>query len=218
MFAELETVSFEHMEVIRGLFGSIIGSGIISGIFLHLWKKFISSKYDKDLEFLKTSYANLLNQQNIRFSWWHQEQAKAIVNLFSSLSDLQLSLDSLTAPMKPYFSEENEEGKRNYYKPLFDDVCVKYKIALDYWFRNRIFFNFKNKTGNIDINQTLDGIFYKCREISQTYDVAVLSGDFERYHEATEQFKNFEKQIAEILDIFTQIIKADDLSFPKREF
>jgi|GEM_PF-5828176 hypothetical protein len=172
---------------------TILGSGGISGIIIYLWRKQIDAKYEKELECFKTvqqqelegykaGYQRFLNENNIRFSRWYNDQAKAITDLHSNLSMLHLALRTLTQPMHPYYS--NEDERKKYFSELTNDVRESYSKSLRCWYANKIFIN--------EQHQQIDSLLYKSREAFFSHEDALRSGHIEEYraaHAAADRFE-----------------------------
>lgn len=105
-------------------------------------KKSIQHEYDVKLEGYKAGYQKLLDENRIAYSWWHEEQAKAIKETYGALSELYLSIDSKLCCM-------NKNNSCSNCDPALQN---SYKNAKNIWSRNKIFFE-------EDFNKRITDIF-----------------------------------------------------------
>ena len=79
---------------------SVTGSVLLSGLLVWLCREWISARlrksiqheYDVKLEGFKAGYQKFLAENEIRFSWWHEEKAKAIKEIYNELAELSFCL------------------------------------------------------------------------------------------------------------------------------
>lgn len=127
----------------------LLGNGCVTTIICLITKHILEArantkleelklKLSKELESCKASYKQYLDENNIRFSWWHSEQANALKETFAALSRLQLSLGSFTSPIQREPKDENE--RIEYYQAKLDKVIQDYSSVMDIWFPSRLFF------------------------------------------------------------------------------
>ena len=84
---------------------SVTGSVLLSGILVWLCREWISARlrksiqheYDVKLEGFKAGYQKFLAENEIRFSWWHEEKAKAIKEIYNDLAAVHYDLTFLLA-------------------------------------------------------------------------------------------------------------------------
>lgn len=167
---------------------TILGSGGISGLIVYLWRKQIDQKYEHELEGYKAGYQRFLQENDIRFSRWHNDQAQAITELYSDLSLLHLSLQILTQPMHRHPADE--EGERSYFNGLLRDVWINYEKAQLCWYKNKIFMSEQSKK--------VDELLWQCRAATVHYEGALEKWNMKDYQEAESACEKF-GDILEIL-------------------
>ena len=167
---------------------TILGSGGISGLIVYLWRKQIDQKYEHELEGYKAGYQRFLQENDIRFSRWHNDQAQAITELYSDLSLLHLSLQILTQPMHRHPADE--EGNRSYFNGLLRDVWINYEKAQLCWYKNKIFMSVQSKK--------VDELLWQCRAATVHYEGALEKWNMKDYQEAESACEKF-GDILEIL-------------------
>ncbi len=201
---------------------TILGSGGVSGVIIHLWKSSINAKYAKELaeyearidakyakelEGYKAGYQRFLDENNIRFSWWHQEKAMAIKEVFAALSRLQLSLEHMTAPVQ--YVPPDEEEKKKYLQGLMEAVQKDYNSALESWFLRRIFFINTNN----DLNDDIDKILRNCRMAISYYRRTLQKKDsFEIYDKMEDETKAFVETLNKLQTLFVATLKNNETS------
>lgn len=72
---------------------SFLTSSAFVGLLIWFIKKSIQHEYDVKLEGFKAGYQKVLDENRIAFSWWHEEQAKAIKEIYIGVAELCLAID-----------------------------------------------------------------------------------------------------------------------------
>ena len=128
------------------IFGvSVTGSVLLSGILVWLcreWlsarlKKSIQHEYDVKLEGFKAGYQKFLAENEIRFSWWHEEKAKAIKEIYSDLSELAFCLQYLqTLETDPRWQINGKDQVRS---NLITRFALSIERSAEKWLKLRLF-------------------------------------------------------------------------------
>ena len=95
-------------------------SGLISGIIFFAGKSMIlnaiKSKYDKELETLKSELKLIETKQNIVFSKLHNDRADVLANIYALLKDVHLNMRRFMKPYEISGEESKDTCLRNTYK------------------------------------------------------------------------------------------------------
>ena len=83
------------MEYWETIITSILTSSAFGGLLIWRIKKSIQHEYDVKLEGFKAGYQKFLAENEIRFSWWHEEKAKAIKEIYNDLANAAFDLTFL---------------------------------------------------------------------------------------------------------------------------
>lgn len=70
--------------VLCSFIGSIVASGVFSGVVACILGAYIQHKNDKRLAYYKSEIQLILDEHQTRFSWWYQEKAKVIKDFYYS--------------------------------------------------------------------------------------------------------------------------------------
>lgn len=97
-------------------------------IFARLTKS-IQHEYDKKLENVKTACQKFLDENRISFSWWHEEQAKAIKETYIAIAELCIAVRSRINCV------EKDVQNCSCHKTVIE----KHKHAKNIWECNKIF-------------------------------------------------------------------------------
>lgn len=117
---------------------TILGSGGVSGLIIHLWRKRMDQKYEeqmeaikmklqRELEDYKAGYRRFLDENSIRFSWWHREQAVYLKNLYVRLSELQRMLRDAVSPYHFNVSQEEKQKMGDAFLQQYQDCETYYR-------------------------------------------------------------------------------------------
>ncbi len=124
---------------------SVTGSVLLSGILVWLCREWISARlrksiqheYDVKLEGFKAGYQKFLTENEIRFSWWHEEKAKAIKEIYSDLSELAFCLQYLqTLETDPRWQINGKEQVRS---NLITRFALSIERSAEKWLKLRLF-------------------------------------------------------------------------------
>ena len=184
-------------------FSLLLGNGFLTTLICYITKHILEnranakleelkSKFSIELEGYRAGYKQCLDENNIRFSWWHSEQANALKETFAALSRLQLSLGSFTSPIQREPKDEKE--RIEYYQAKLDKVITDYSSVMDVWFPSRLFFIFPDKDMNPEIQNLLD----ECKSAISKYRKALMSHEIEKYVEAEDEFQRFTSVLEEL--------------------
>ena len=100
-------------------------------------QKSIQHEYDVKLEEFKAGYQKILSENETRFSWWHEEKAKAIKAVYGDLADITFCLQYLqTLETDPRWQIEGMEIVR---KNLITRFTVHIENSAERWLRLRLF-------------------------------------------------------------------------------
>lgn len=108
---------------------SVLSSSGICGLLIWRIKKSIQHEYDVKLEGFKAGYQKVLDENRIAFSWWYDEQAKAIKEIYSSIAKLCISIDAKLRCL----------SRGNHQCNCDSAVMNTYKDAKKIWECNKIF-------------------------------------------------------------------------------
>ena len=119
------------------ILSSVGSSTLISAILVWLCQKWISARltksiqheYDVKLEKIKADCQKILDENRITFSWWHEEQAKAIKDTYIAIAELCVAVASRINCV------EKNVQKCSCHKTIIE----KYKQAQNVWECNKIF-------------------------------------------------------------------------------
>lgn len=170
------------MVYICAILSSIISTIIVAWPVLYFWlkkrlEKSIQHEYDRQLEKFKGNCQQIINKSNISYSLWQSECMKAIKDIFATLSELSLALEHYIPIILPVFTNENE--KREFFKPRYENLDKVYKNALHTWYPNRIFLE-------KELNKKIDDMLFTCRT-AVGYQNMILS--------SSEQIEDFSLKI-----------------------
>ena len=124
---------------------SVTGSVLLSGILVWLCREWISARlrksiqheYDVKLEGFKAGYQKFLAENEIRFSWWHEEKAKAIKEIYSDLSELAFCLQYLqTLETDPRWQINGKDQVRS---NLITRFVLSIERSAEKWLKLRLF-------------------------------------------------------------------------------
>ena len=127
------------------LLSSMGVSTLVSVISVWLFKEWISARlkksiqheYDVKLEGFKAGYQKVLDENRIAFSWWHEEKAKAIKEIYSNLSELSFCLQYLqTLETDPRWQIDGKEQVR---ANLITRFTVNVEQNAENWLKLRLF-------------------------------------------------------------------------------
>ena len=124
---------------------SVTGSVLLSGILVWLCREWISARlrksiqheYDVKLEGFKAGYQKFLAENEIRFSWWHEEKAKAIKEIYSDLSELAFCLQYLQTLETDLRWQIN--GKEQVRSNLITRFVLSIERSAEKWLKLRLF-------------------------------------------------------------------------------
>ena len=194
------------MSIISVIISSIITTIVIVWPLLLYWlksrlEKSIQNEYDKELEKFKVNCQQIVNKSNVSFTIWQNECMKAIKDIFASLSELSLALEHYIPIILPTFNNEND--KKEFFKPRYEKLEKVYKEALHTWYPNRIFLE-------KELNEQIDKILLRCREAVR-YQKVILSTDdkLDNIQLRIDHGKPYEyiKEIEEIMNILSDKFK-----------
>ena len=124
---------------------SVTGSVLLSGILVWLCREWISARlrksiqheYDVKLEGFKAGYQKFLAENEIRFSWWHEEKAKAIKEIYNDLAELSFCLQYLqTLETDPHWQINGKELVR---ANLITRFSLNIEHSAEKWLKLRLF-------------------------------------------------------------------------------
>ena len=144
------------MESIGIVISSMAASSIVCCVLGWLFREWISARlkksiqheYDvelekfkalqrKELEGYKAGYKKALSENEIRFSWWYEEKAKAIKEVYSDLSELAFCLQYLqTLETDPRWQVTGKEQVR---ANLITRFALKIEHSAEKWLKLRLF-------------------------------------------------------------------------------
>lgn len=120
------------------IISSAIGASTLTSVVLvWLCQKWIAARltqsiqheYDAKLEKVKTDCQKILDENRITFSWWHEEQAKAIKDTYIAIAELCVAIASRINCV------ERNVQKCSCHKTIIE----KHKQAQNVWECNKIF-------------------------------------------------------------------------------
>ena len=94
-------------------------------------KKSIQHEYDVKLEGFKAGYQKVLDENEIRFSWWHEKQAEALQEIYAMLVECQekyINYFEIENTNADKLSSEAKKIIKDYRKCFF--VYKKYQIFI----------------------------------------------------------------------------------------
>ena len=144
------------MESVGTVISSIVASSGVVGILGWLSREWISARlkksiqheYDvelekfkvlqqKELEGYKAGYKKALAENEIRFSWWHEEKAKAIKDVYNDLAELTFCLQYMQSlETDPRWQIEGREQVRS---KLISRFVLNIEQSAEKWLRMRLF-------------------------------------------------------------------------------
>ena len=197
------------------LIETIIASGLttlcITAPLLYYWlktrlEKSIQNEYDKQLENFKMGCQQIINKSNVSFSWWHNEKANAIKNIYSSLAELEIALGHATPMTTPDFKSAPKNEKEDYFKDRFENLQKVYSHAYHTWASNRIFLE-------PDINSDIDNMINMCNKAVYNYRSALarfgMQDSVQYFDDACKSVGDFEALLQKIQDRFGILLQAD---------
>jgi hypothetical protein len=95
-------------EIAASLVGSVLGSGLVTGIF----QVYLNHKFSTKLEELKTSLSGELFERQTKFAWLHTERSKALVKLYALLADVDAAFTVMLMPIQTGDAESRTEQRR----------------------------------------------------------------------------------------------------------
>ena len=97
----------------------------------------LKDKNQSELEAFKAGYQKVLDENQIRFSWYYSEQAQVIRELYKRLVNLRKELIILTEPLKS-MSKEEHENQEKFYRKLLTAAAEAYNECSSYFLENEI--------------------------------------------------------------------------------
>ena len=86
--------------------------------------KNIEARNQKELEGFKLGYKKVLDENRIRFSQWHDAQAKAIKKMYAKLAELKNALQCMVNPCKFFTAEINIQEELKKEEKRFMDAYI----------------------------------------------------------------------------------------------
>ena len=71
--------------VLCSFIGSIVASGVFSGVVACILGAYIQHKNDKRLAYYKSEIQLILDEHQTKFNWWYEEKAKAVKEFYYSV-------------------------------------------------------------------------------------------------------------------------------------
>ena len=130
------------------IFGvSVTGSVLLSGILVWLCREWISARlrksiqheYSVKLEGFKAGYQKFLAENEIRFSWWHEEKAKAIKEIYNDLANAAFDLTFLLTLENDPRWQVDLELKAKVRKMVVDRYTASIEPRHQRWICQRLF-------------------------------------------------------------------------------
>ena len=116
---------------------SFLTSSAFGGLLIWFVKKAIQHEYDVKLEGFKAGYQKVLAENEIRFSWWYEEKAKAIKEIYSDLSELAFCLQYLqTLETDPRWQINGKDQVRS---TLIARFVLSIEHSAEKWLKLRLF-------------------------------------------------------------------------------
>ncbi len=124
------------VEILKIIFYALGSSGIILYFIKLMMKQYVNKSFEK--------FKNNLHIEHFKFSRLHEERAQVIKEIYAKLCNFEKELESFTSPLE--FKELAKVAKVKKTEEVANDF-------LDYYRKNRIFFN--KETCNLldDINK-----------------------------------------------------------------
>ena len=126
---------------------SVTGSVLLSGILVWLCREWISARlrksiqheYDVKLEGFKAGYQKFLDENRIAFSWWHEEKAKAIKDIYTDLANAAFDLTFLLTLENDPRWQVDLELKAKVRKMVVDRYTASIEPRHQRWICQRLF-------------------------------------------------------------------------------
>lgn len=125
--------------VLCSFIGSIVASGVFSGVVACVLGAYIQHKNDKKLADYKSEIQQMLDEHQIQFKHWHEEKAKAIKELYADASELYADLNYLqSVETDPVWrvDKNNQEQARNDFR---NQAVLCMKKTVEDWSKLRLF-------------------------------------------------------------------------------
>ena len=140
-------------------------------------------------------------KSEISYAWWHKEQANALKELYSSLSELEIAVKQLI----PILTSTKEDEILCFNK-RYPDLNGIYKKTYHLWMRNRILLE-------ADINKQINTMIDKCNLIVIKYGSAIKEGkkdeETRQRFEAEVSIVDFTNILENIRQCFQDILKGN---------
>jgi hypothetical protein len=128
----------------RSIVAGVVGGGGAVGLLGKMAMAKYKANLAQELEGWKAGYQKALDENRIRFSWYHLERAKAIKNLYSQLSVAEEALGSYVSqkglPEKESAQQQLGKAERIFKRNRIfftDDECQSIKECLE-WILNAL--------------------------------------------------------------------------------
>ena len=102
-------------------------------------RKSIQHEYDVKLEGFKAGYQKFLAENEIRFSWWHEEKAKAIKEIYNDLANAAFDLTFLLTLENDPRWQVDLELKAKVRKMVVDRYTASIEPRHQRWICQRLF-------------------------------------------------------------------------------
>lgn len=197
-------MNFDLTTFLSSMGGSIVLLFFILKVFLK--KKIeaeIQSGYDKSLanlnaentrqlEGFKLGYQKIIDENQIRFSWYHSEQAKVIKELYKRLATMRGKLAELTAPVK--FLPEDSEAHKKFLNEEKQNAAKAYDDCFNYFVINEVLIS-------EGLCKSVRSFLDKCKGIFLDYHHGIVpSSGIGNRHERLEKAEDAAQDLAGLLE------------------
>src|SRR6266478_5712129 len=116
-------------EIAASLVGSVLGSGLVTGIF----QVYLNHKFSTKLEELKTYLSGELFERQTKFAWLHTERSKALVKLYALLATVHSSFHLMLMPIQDADAETTRNRRNDSQKAMveFSGFCSQNAVFFD---------------------------------------------------------------------------------------
>jgi hypothetical protein len=142
------------METWQVIVGSLVSSGVFSGLVVYVLREWMSTRIQKSIEHeyetkrikmkadldgqlegLKSGYKRVLDENQIRFSRLHAEQAGAVKEVYQLLVDMEFKMKAMVTLQ---FAPSDPEEFNAFFKKQQQDAAESYHACRDRYRRARI--------------------------------------------------------------------------------
>ena len=156
---------------------SFLTSSAFWGLLIWRIKKSIQHEYDVKLEGFKAGYQKFLAENEIRFSWWHEEKAKAIKEIYNDLANASFDLTFLLTLENDPRWQIDLELKAKVRKMVVDRYTASIEPRHQRWICQRLFIEDSEDKKVIEFTLKTDQLLTMYSYCMMTNNIVALQKD-----------------------------------------